>query len=65
MTIPEWRERDALNIQTFAAWDYCRVDLADSLNLTTAVWNQAIRQLKDQGLVIQQGGKRGARYRLA
>lgn len=44
---------------------YSRADLAGSLNLSTALWNQAIRQLKDQGLVQQEGEKRGARYRLA
>lgn len=45
--------------------EYSRADLAEPLNLSPALWNHGIRQLKEQGLVSQAGEKRGARYRLA
>lgn len=42
--------------------EYSRAELAGPLNLSAALWNHGIRQLKEQGLVRQLGEKRGARY---
>ena len=43
--------------------EYSRADIADALGLSTSDWNWAIRQLKEEGKVVQVGEKRGARYR--
>lgn len=43
---------------------YTRADIIDDLNLSVGQWNAAIRELKEQGHVVQTGQKRGARYSL-
>jgi type I restriction enzyme S subunit len=43
--------------------EYSRADIADTLGLSTSDWNWAIRQLKEEGKVVQRGERRGARYR--
>lgn len=45
--------------------EYSRADIADALGLSTSDWNWAIRQLKEEGKVVQTGERRGARYRLS
>lgn len=42
--------------------EYSRADLVDALGLSTSDWNWAIRQLKEEGKVVQTGERRGARY---
>jgi predicted transcriptional regulator len=44
---------------------YTRSDIMDALNLTVSAWNTGIRELKEQGVVVQTGEKRGARYGLS
>lgn len=44
---------------------YSRADLLVATGIAEADWTWAIRQLKDDGLVVQEGEKRGARYRLS
>lgn len=44
---------------------YSRADLLVATGVAEADWTWAIRQLKDDGLVVQEGEKRGARYRLS
>jgi type I restriction enzyme S subunit len=41
---------------------YSRADIADALGLSVSDWNWAIRQLKEEGRVVQTGERRGARY---
>ena len=43
--------------------DYSRADLLTAARVKESEWLWAIRQLKDEGLVIQSGERRGARYR--
>jgi type I restriction enzyme S subunit len=45
--------------------EYSRADLLAATGISEADWIWAIRQLKEQGRVVQKGEKRGARYRLA
>ncbi|HEY3490381.1 MAG TPA: restriction endonuclease subunit S [Candidatus Deferrimicrobiaceae bacterium] len=45
--------------------DYARADLADALGLSVGEWNAGINELKDAGLVVQTGERRGARYMIA
>jgi type I restriction enzyme, S subunit len=42
--------------------EYSRANIADALGLSTSDWNWAIRQLKEEGKVVQTGERRGARY---
>ena len=42
---------------------YARAELLAATGITEADWTWAIRQLKEGGLVVQEGEKRGARYR--
>jgi type I restriction enzyme S subunit len=44
---------------------YTRSDIMDALDLSVSVWNISIRELKEQGYVVQTGQKRGARYGLS
>jgi type I restriction enzyme S subunit len=44
--------------------EYARADLADALGLSVTEWNACINELKDAGLVVQSGERRGARYRI-
>jgi type I restriction enzyme S subunit len=44
--------------------EHARADLADALGLTVGEWNAGINELKDAGLVVQSGERRGARYRI-
>ena len=44
--------------------DYSRADFLAVTGISEADWIWAIRQLKEQGRVVQKGEKRGARYRL-
>lgn len=44
--------------------EYSRADLLAATGIREADWIWAIRQLKDQGKVVQTGEKRGARYRV-
>jgi biotin operon repressor len=41
-----------------------RAELLAATGISEADWTWAIRQLKEEGLVVQEGEKRGARYRL-
>lgn len=43
--------------------DYSRAELLAATGISEADWIWAIRQLKEQGRVVQKGEKRGARYR--
>lgn len=45
--------------------DHSRAEILEATGLSEADWTWAIRQLKEQGDVVQQGEKRGARYLLA
>lgn len=45
--------------------DYSRADLLAATVISEADWTWAIRQLKEQGQVVQTGEKRGARYHLS
>ncbi len=45
--------------------EYSRADILAATGIGEADWMWAIRQLKEQGRVVQKGEKRGARYRLA
>lgn len=45
--------------------DYSRAELLAATGISAADWTGAIRQLKEEGRVIQAGEKRGARYQLA
>jgi hypothetical protein len=45
--------------------DYNRAELLAATGISIADWTGAIRQLKEEGRVIQAGEKRGARYQLA
>lgn len=45
--------------------DYSRAELLAATGISAADWTGAIRQLKEDGMVIQAGEKRGARYVLA
>lgn len=60
--------RDDIPQQILAAMhpgrDYRRADLLNAADITPAQWTSAIRQLKNKGVVLQIGEKRGARYRL-
>ncbi|MHB8707965.1 MAG: SWIM zinc finger family protein [Desulfuromonadales bacterium] len=42
---------------------YNRAELLAATGILAADWSWAIRQLKEEGLVVQEGEKRGARYR--
>jgi biotin operon repressor len=42
--------------------EYSRADLLAVTGISEADWSWAIRQLKEQGRVVQKGEKRGARY---
>ncbi|MCR4314711.1 MAG: restriction endonuclease subunit S, partial [Planctomycetes bacterium] len=44
--------------------EHARADLADALGLSVGEWNAGINELKDAGLVVQSGERRGARYRI-
>lgn len=44
--------------------EFSRADLLAATGISEADWTWAIRQLKEQGQVVQTGEKRGARYRL-
>lgn len=44
---------------------HSRAEILESTGISEADWTWAIRQLKKQGDVVQQGEKRGARYSLA
>jgi hypothetical protein len=45
--------------------EHARADLLGVTGISEADWIWAIRQLKEQGRVVQRGEKRGARYFLA
>jgi type I restriction enzyme S subunit len=44
---------------------YTRSDIMEALGLSVSAWNTGIRELKEQGYVVQTGEKRGARYGLS
>ena len=44
---------------------YTRADILDALGLSLGAWNSAIRELKEQSVVVQTGERRGARYCLS
>jgi hypothetical protein len=43
--------------------DHSRAEILENTGINEADWTWAIRQLKEQGEVVQQGERRGARYR--
>ena len=45
--------------------DYSRSQISKAIGLAASEWNWAIRQLKDEGRVLQKGDRRAARYALA
>ncbi|WP_298266771.1 N-6 DNA methylase [Geobacter sp.] len=48
----------------FPGRDYSRAEIAAALSLSDTEWAWAIRQLKEEGAVVQTGERRGARYSL-
>lgn len=42
--------------------DHSRAEILESAGISEADWTWAIRQLKEEGEVVKQGEKRGARY---
>jgi len=44
---------------------YARAELLAATGISETDWTWAIRQLKEEGQVVQEGEKRGARYRRA
>ncbi len=55
----------AILAQMQSGGEYSRAGITSATGITDAEWTWAIRQLKEEGKVVQTGERRGARYRLA